>query len=1350
MHLKRNKLLAFGGLLAVTGIASIAARADVALAGTRTVFFMNEPIELAVSGAGALTVRHDDGSTLTIALPASGSTRLVTLKPNTLKPGEYVATDGTAHSAHFTVSLPQHPNAFFTAQWVQSGGTAENAAAKGGWMYFNSDYVSMHPRAPQPGDIAEAYVAARMKPYALMVLGGGHQLDLDVQNDWGDPWVQRAIVWRMNLAALSDRIYPIAGLHTFDEPGLTWWPVPTGEKDDKGNAKIELSPYAIPHQLEEFQKISGKTMPFETFTKAGPHYAEHMDDWLAFMGMRMKYLEQAWWADRWGTDAVEPAFKTLNQVSSSYAPGDTTDGVDTRQNRPYDIVSGHGGYSDLPFGTFQPVQSAEGFQGFSEGKPHYFLPMWYTHIWSSMRNAIWMSWATKLEGMMCTPEQDFGLTGSQFGFHGTNTVFEVAEINRRLALVGDAIKQLPRTPAPVAVLHSWRQAAWDIAAENHPELAKNGVPHYVSRHRDAVSLSFWRLMDMGLLPNWIDESEASAKGAAFLKQWKVIVLPRLTTISPELRKALEEYIAGGGKLVQFKDDTLKLPGALISDADFGDSSQHYKDVTQTDATQNRDLNWRAWNEETAGHFARDINAWIGARPYRSSNPNVFVNPQRAGAATYLLIANNAQSAENPRGLKHELIPTSTAIAVPGGGVLYDLFNGGTVPVQSGQAQLALAAGDGACWLHLPAAPGAMKLSAKVTNDNAVQIALSWGRVGYLPFRLRVFDPAGVQCDELFRATAPQNGVTHFAMSYPLGANAAPGAWSFETYEWLTGKKATAKVTVKPATRGAWSTLDADKVSIYFDDAQKIRDLFAGKAAQPEYSKLNWDSKRVFGLDPKKFAVFGDEANADKIAAALRAKGMTVAVNPKYEIVPFQHEPNRGGAGPKFREANYENIYAHAIVLPGHPLAAQAQQRGHINRPVTKAFPGAGRAFIQWGLSAYQAGWNDVWVFGDENAGVQWLLNAINNPQIHEGESTRELNAALQPTPRAKTQTAAPHTLSIVQQVNTPDTPVGVASSEDGKVLYLLQRDGTAAAYDAHGKVLWRQQTLLIGNDLALSPRGNRIAISGYPGLLVLDVASGKVLGGYHAPAVAVAAAGKRPLMTGIAWSDDSQLVAAGWADNYPANDKDVARLPAVVLDAGGKVLRELAVAGDVMGAAFAPGSETLLLGADQLTAINAQSGAVLWQSPLKGVQAFAFAPDGKTAVAGGWGQTAGVVDLADGKIVRQAKFDAVVGGVALLPSGDLVAAVWGGTKPLYVLRAGQEKPQPFFQSRFGFQNVQWSPQRKALVAGEEGGDLWLLDSNGKVLGKRSDAGTTAYRMHLRGNEVLLARMNRVAQRVALP
>ena len=91
--------------------------------------------------------------------------------------------------------------------------------------------------------------------------------------------------------------------------------------------------------------------------------------------MRLKYLQQAWYGSVWGVDVVHAPFTTINQMASSYSPGNVTDGVDTRMELPYRVVSGHGGYSDWA-GSWGAVISAEADHGWTWDKPHYYLPMW--------------------------------------------------------------------------------------------------------------------------------------------------------------------------------------------------------------------------------------------------------------------------------------------------------------------------------------------------------------------------------------------------------------------------------------------------------------------------------------------------------------------------------------------------------------------------------------------------------------------------------------------------------------------------------------------------------------------------------------------------------------------------------------------------------------------------------------------------------------------------------------------------------------------------------------------------------------------------------------------------------------
>ncbi len=661
----------------------------------------------------------------------------------------------------------------------------------------------------------------------------------------------------------------------------------------------------------------------------------------------------------------------------------------------------------------------------------------------------------------------------------------------------------------------------------------------------------------------------------------------------------------------------------------------------------------------------------------------------------------------------------------------------------------MASGDGACWLQLPKALGANEASFGKTSFGEGCTALSVESIAVLPIRVTVRDPNGGPANELFRATRlppfldrriplPKEGASSYSFFHDLGENEVPGTGTIDFVPLNFGKAKTAPLEYKTHLSAQLATFDAAAVSTYFDDAKKITDLFAGKAMAPPYDKLNWDAKRVWNLDPKKFAVFGPDDAAKKIAEALKAKGMIVEVNPKYEIKPIVREPGRGGAGPTFGLDNFENINAHAIVLPGSPLLKNSFERGHINRPITATFPGPGRAYIQWGVSCYQPGWEDVFVQGDLDAGVAWLLDAINGKV---DSKTVELEAKINAVEAKKTE--LPAKLAVSQEIKLNDTPVGVGSSPDGKTTYILLYGGEISAYGADGKQIWRTQALLEGCNLAVSPEGDRIAVAGYPGLLVLDAKDGKVLGGHRAKPYEKGEVPPANKMLAAAWNDKGTLVAAGWAVPNPKTPE-----AAVVLDADGKEVSRPKEAGAVMGVAFAPGTETLLIGADQLTAVNARDGKPLWTNPVKGAQTFSFTADGKTGAAGGWGKNVGVFNAADGKATKQGVFDSVVGGVAFLPSGDLAVAVWGGVHPLYVLRGNDAKPAPLFQSQFGFQNVMWSDALKGLVAAEQGGKLWMLNADGKPKAMLDvSAGTTAYRLMLHGGDIIAGRMNRIVQRV---
>ena len=1368
-------------LLALAVAPASATVLDLSLASTRSRFTVAEPIELALLCSGArgrsetLTIRHSDGSALLIDVPVDAGgveARLVTIPPYALKPGGYLAAAGT-RSVSFSVYPDLVLGQYWTGQWVYDDQESRGAAlAKGRWMGFTSDLTTLHPRVPMPDDLAESYLAARMKPLERTALGddmqaqldkankwgGGHQLDMDLKNDWGDPWVQRSIAWRMQLSALSNRIYPMAGIHAFDGPALTHWPY-----EALPGHPADLSPYAVPVELDDFAALTGVHLPEGQFNLVGTQYAKLRDPFLQFMEMRLQYMEQTWTAAVWGTDSVNPSFTTINLQMSGTMPSHTIDGLDSRENRPFSIIMTADWARQASSASIYTVRSAESSYGFSWDKPHYMLPVWGTPNWAEMRQGVWLPWTTGVEGIVYPPEMDFDLDGMRYGYNGAHTVFEIAELNRRLARIGGVMAQLPKTPSPVAVLHSSREVAWEVTQLSRDTIVP-GHSIYVDIHPLLVQRCFYRAVDAGIVPNWVDEYEATQKGPEFLKQWKVIYCPGLMTATPEFRKLLTDYVAAGGKLIQYKTDAVKIPGAIVADYPYatghdyvgeheGQFADKLKRMLGPDAPPDGDVAYADWSDAWAEKFASDLHGWIGERPYRVESNSVLTGIHTAGPADYLLMANDSMKGDpphrqHPRPVSDLLLPVHTHVRVPPGGVVYDLLNGGRVPVTDGRAPLSLAAGDGACWLRLPRPPGPMKLSASASllkGSPAIHIGLAWGDAGCLPFRLRIFDPAANKVDELFRATTPGGDTTTFAIDYPIGANAARGHWSVEVSEWLDNSKVTVSVPVNAAPARPSALLNTGRVSVYFDDERRIGDLFAGKSPEPPYGKLNRDARRVFGLDPHRFAIYGPDTAARKIADALRARGMTVTVNAPYEIVPFQREPRRGGAGPG-PTTNFENIYAHVVVLPGHPLGHVAWDRGLINRPVTGLFPGPGRAYVQWGASGYQAGWEDVWAFGDTDAAVEWLLSAI---QGKPADRTAILKTAVR-------QSAPPvgrgvSLLKVARETRFYDTPVGVASGPGGETFVLLY-DGSVTALDRAGRALWQVQPLEEGAAIALSPRGDRLAAGGYPGMVVLDTRTGQILGSFSpkaqghvdAPMGSFGWNGWPNRILSVAWNTSGTLVAAGFENHIGK-----APLDPVVLDADGKLRTTIkGIVGDVMGVTFIPDSDTLLVGADRLSAVSASDGQVLWMIPIKGAQAFAFSPDGKTGAGGGWGREAASFDLKTGQVSRKAIFGGIIGGLAFLPGGDLAVAAWGGVKPLVRLGSSGQIT-PFFQSSCAFQTISWSPDRKSLLAAEQGGRIWLLSPAGKIESVLDDAGATVCSLAPAGSDVVVGRMDRVAQRIAI-
>src|SRR5262249_14734305 len=135
--------------------------------------------------------------------------------------------------------------------------------------------------------------------------------------------------------------------------------------------------------------------------------------------------------------------------------------------------------------------------------------------------------------------------------------------------------------------------------------------------------------------------------------------------------------------------------------------------------------------------------------------------------------------------------------------LYDLFNGGPVPVNEGKAKLRLAAGGGGCWVALTEPAGDIgELRIEDPEKRAHLGAENWNDQASRPMPIRLINRAGIAArgnSVLGRAPLVAPGGDRSALAIALlGRNAAPGTWTFEVHDPAAGKTTRAAFEIKPA------------------------------------------------------------------------------------------------------------------------------------------------------------------------------------------------------------------------------------------------------------------------------------------------------------------------------------------------------------------------------------------------------------------------------------------------------------------------------------------------------------------------------------------------------------------------
>ena len=493
------------------------------------------------------------------------------------------------------------------------------------------------------------------------------------------------------------------------------------------------------------------------------------------------------------------------------------------------------------------------------------------------------------------------------------------------------------------------------------------------------------LMRLGYGPIILGERAAEKSGVpAFVK---VVAIPNLRLpLSDGTEKALRDFQARGGKVIQIGEKPWKIDGAAVVAAplktlwDVGGFANHKE----------------FWAEFHAVRPALEkAMAEAGVAPPNGAAPEkALIVPMLSGGLRYVAVIADVADTKN----NMEAAPVrDVAVKVGAARKVVNLVTGDTVPVKDGQVTLDLVAEPAALLAILDRPPAGVKLLYPAAAKAGQSVELAADVTGlaektHAPVEIVLADPAGNVKARFYRMGTPAQ-----AVQYRLAENDPPGEYTATATELLTGLSAKAKIKVEAA--GAMQAVaplpevyvpHPDRLQRFLKRAGEVRILVEetqgdlapladqvasalAKAGRPaRVQKVGPESYDTW--NQRWFWTKADDAVMDRIRAG-------EIVGYRGQLAPFivkatrAFDPQRGG----WSDIAPMYIVRHDVVLfSGGRLADSLKAvTDWIDRP---NLPGKGGAFVEVVLSPFWANCDAVALVANDadgrRAAVAGLLDAL--------------------------------------------------------------------------------------------------------------------------------------------------------------------------------------------------------------------------------------------------------------------------------------------------------------------------------------------------------------------------------------
>lgn len=494
---------------------------------------------------------------------------------------------------------------------------------------------------------------------------------------------------------------------------------------------------------------------------------------------------------------------------------------------------------------------------------------------------------------------------------------------------------------------------------------------------------FISLARLGYTPRLVTEEEIEANALTGMRQ--LVVVNQSVPLPPAVIEKLRVFVyQAGGQILVDRASQVEIPGAARVD------------LALPYARPGKPHNWAVPNiaDVPPAVFVDTRHAQV-APPLLAALGDAQRTPltAKSGAlskvstfeldggpeARYVVAVNDAIVAHHSQWvrLSEELVPNGVVT-----GVLYDLTAETALgPVGPVRCRFEDLTARLYALLKRPVASLSLKATQSLEAGTDLRLSLAFvaedGQPlkAVIPFCLTFNRPTGAPAAELFRAT-DRDG--HFAMTWPVAANEAPGDWTLTARSLLDGRTATLPVAVKAGrsvelfplaepviVRGSGqirALLAKEKAFVLpvfggptqtdiLVAAKSVRDSLAKQGCAVEVREHPTFSTYIMGYDPSA-AELAENAKAEKGESIGRIK-----VTTSYRGMRNDYFGTQGGY-----------IFGKPIILldlvgssraPGakgdNEMAAQLDALGALWPKADENFPGSGKATLQLVKSAFMLG-----------------------------------------------------------------------------------------------------------------------------------------------------------------------------------------------------------------------------------------------------------------------------------------------------------------------------------------------------------------------------------------------------------